>query len=114
MEKINNTTNSLQNSEEKTEKEVKTLKKTLKESEEKGFNAVYKVYKKVNDSIDKTLSEILDEKPEQKFGLIDIYKWIKKKFIKFQKDIEIKDEDLLEENKKKTQKTENRGEKEKC
>ena len=76
------------------------LKKVAKESEEKGYNKVMSLYKKFNEKVDKVLSEILDEKENEKFGIFDLIKWIKNKFKKVNKEMEIKDDKLLDEDKK--------------
>jgi len=78
----------------------KTLKEIAKESEEKGYQKVWDLYKKFDSKLDKFLSEILDEKEDQKFGIFDLWKWLKDKFNRVNKKIEIKDNELLEDNKK--------------
>ena len=60
----------------------KNLKQVAKESEEKGFKKAYEIYKKFDKKVDETLSKMIDEKPEQKLGLIDLWKKIKRFFNK--------------------------------
>lgn len=79
---------------------MEELKKTAIESEKKGYEFVWNLYKKFNERIDKVLSEILDEKEEQKFGLVDLYKWLKNKFKRANEKIKITDEKLFNEIKK--------------
>ena len=76
------------------------LKKVAKESEEKGYQTIMNGYKKFNEKVDKVLSEILGEKEDEKFGIFDLWKWIKNKFKKVNKEMEIKDDKLLDEDKK--------------
>lgn len=80
--------------------QLNNLKKVAKESEEKGYNKVMSFYKKFNEKVDKVLSEMLGEKENEKFGIFDLWRWIKDKFKKANKEIEIKDDKLLDEDKK--------------
>jgi len=77
---------------------MKDLKQIAKENEAKGFQKTWELYKKFDKAVDKILSDILGEKEEDKFGIFDLWKWIKNKYKGLQNKID-DEKDFLEEKK---------------
>jgi len=81
---------------------MNNLKKIAKENEEKGYQKAWEIYTKFNQKVDKVLSEILGEKEEEKFGIFDLWRWIKDKYKKINKKMD--KENMLNEKDKKDEK----------